>query len=43
LLGNSSVKIPVSLPGNDYTRNNKRIVVHVVFNVARDISRKVSH
>jgi hypothetical protein len=50
LLGNGSVKIPPSLlgngsveiyRGNEYTRNNRRIVGRVIFNVARVVSRKV--
>jgi hypothetical protein len=50
LLGNGLVKIPLLLlgngsvelyRGNEYTRNNRRIVGRVVFNVARVVSRKV--
>jgi hypothetical protein len=52
LLANGSVKIPLSLlgngsvkcyHGNEYTRNNRRIVGLVVSNVARVVSRKVGN
>jgi hypothetical protein len=49
LLGNDSVKIPLSLldgsvesyRGNEYTRNDRRFVGRIVFNVALVVSRKV--
>jgi hypothetical protein len=49
-LGSGSVKIPLSLlgsglvetlPRNEYTRNNRRIVGRIVFSVACVISREV--
>jgi hypothetical protein len=41
-LGKSPPIVARQYHGNEYTRNNIRIVGHVVFSVARVVSRKVS-
>jgi hypothetical protein len=44
LVGNGSVKVPLSLlgnGGNEYKRNNRKIVGRVIFSVIRVVSRKV--